>query len=47
MKFDGSLKETKIVNVLPSKMVDGKVFTTIPPRAKKIINRTSKKVVTK
>jgi len=44
IKFDGSLKETKIVNVLPSKTVDGKVFTTIPPRAKKVVNKTSKKM---
>lgn len=36
-KFDGSLKETKVVNVLPTKTVDGKVFSSIAPRAKKTV----------
>lgn len=44
MKFDGSLKETKIVNVMPSKTVDGQVFVTIPPRPKKAVKKVSKKM---
>lgn len=43
LKFDGSLKETKVVNIRPTKTVDGKVISTIAPRAKKVVNKTSKK----
>ena len=47
LKFDGSLKETKVVHVFPSKTVDGKVISTIAPRVKKVVNKTSKKTVKK
>lgn len=43
LKFNGALKETKVVHVLPSKTVDGKIISTIPPRVKKVVKKSTKK----